>query len=89
MPDFRISKEEIESLWQFAELQGGSKYRKDDQHKLLDMVVARGAMPDFAEKTEGTIIVCPYCFAENIFSEYQVVGPCKKCGKGVFRNVKK
>jgi hypothetical protein len=87
MPDFRISKEEIESLWQYAELQGGSKHRKAEHQALLDKVVARGPIEDFAEKPEGTIIVCPYCFAENPFSAYQVYGPCQNCGKGVFRRV--
>jgi len=45
---FCITKEEIESLWQYFELQGGSKYRKEEGQKLLDKIVAR---KDFAEKT--------------------------------------
>ena len=43
---FCITKEEIESLWQYFELQGGSKYRKEEGQKLLDKIVAR---KDFAK----------------------------------------
>ena len=41
MTEFCITKEEIESLWQIFELQGGSKYRKAEGQKILDRVVAR------------------------------------------------
>jgi hypothetical protein len=88
MVEFCIKKEEIESLWQYYELQGGSKYRKKEGQALLDRVVARGPIT-MPEKEDETILVCPYCFAENTFSKYQVCAPCKNCKKGVFRNINK
>jgi hypothetical protein len=88
MPEFSIKSEEIQQVIQYSKLQGGSKHRQKDIYALLDRVVARGPLKYFAEKKDETILVCPYCFAENIFERNQVVAPCKKCGKGVFRSVK-
>jgi hypothetical protein len=46
MVSWEITKEEIESLWQFFELQGGSKYRKEGGQKLLDKIMARDPLPE-------------------------------------------
>ena len=73
MPEFCIKSEEIEQIIQLSILQGGSKYRQKDVYALLDRVVARGPVKDFAE---------------NTFSRYQVCAPCKNCKKGIFRSVK-
>jgi hypothetical protein len=53
MPEFCIKSEEIEQMIQLSKLQGGSKHRQKDIYALLDRVVARGPVKDFAEKKEG------------------------------------
>jgi hypothetical protein len=52
MPEFSIKSEEIEQIIQYSRLQGGSVYRQKDIYALLDRVVARGPVQDFAEKKE-------------------------------------
>ena len=79
MPEFSIKKEEIETILQLSIQQGGSKHRQKDIYEALDRVIARG--PILPEKT----LVCPYCFAENIFDHNQVVATCTECKKGIFR----
>jgi hypothetical protein len=53
MPEFSIKSEEIQEIIQYSKQQGGSKYRQKDIYALLDRVVARGPVQDFAEKMEG------------------------------------
>jgi hypothetical protein len=59
MPEFSIKSEEIKQMIQLSKLQGGSKHRQKDIYALLDRVVARGELQDFAdlmvmpEKKEG------------------------------------
>jgi uncharacterized CHY-type Zn-finger protein len=89
MTSFEIKDTEIQEVIQWSRLQGGSKHRQEDIYKALDRVIARGPLTDFAENKHETILVCPYCFAENTFSRYQVCAPCKNCKKGIFRDIKK
>ena len=93
MTNFSIKDTEIQELIQLSKLQGGSKHRQGDIYKALDRVIARGPLPEDSAKKNmpdmpEMIIICPYCFAENIFERIQVVLPCTKCGKGVFRSIK-
>ena len=87
MPEFSIKSEEITEIIQYSRLQGGSVYRQKDIYALLDRVVARGPV-QMPEKEDETILVCPYCFAENTFSKYQVCAACTNCRKGIFRDLK-
>jgi len=50
---FEIKNTEIQEIIQLSKLQGGSKHRQEDIYNLLDRVVARGPVKDFAEKKEG------------------------------------
>jgi hypothetical protein len=88
MTTFEIEETEIQEIIQYSKLQGGSKHRQEEIYKALDRVVARGPV-QMPEKEEEIILVCPYCFAENTFSKYQVCAPCKNCRKGIFRDIKK
>jgi hypothetical protein len=53
MTSFEIKSEEIQEVIQLSKLQGGSKHRQKDIYALLDRVIARGPLTDFAEKKEG------------------------------------
>jgi hypothetical protein len=53
MPEFSIKDTEIQEVIQYSKLQGGSKHRQKDIYALLDRVIARGPIEDFAEKKEG------------------------------------
>ena len=52
-PKFSITGDQIQEIIQLSKLQGGSKHRQEDIYNLLDRVVARGPVKDFAEKKEG------------------------------------